>query len=686
MMLKLSLITWLLCSLAWRTTPTNCRQTRPPPTIQQLLATQLESYMDTKARPCENFYQYACGNWQLQQDQEHQEQHQPREHAQLLPSDTLEVLDHSINRQLEVVLRRNFNNTADEMEDESSEIIYEKLRHYYRSCKRLKPYNLKKYLQLLAPGNETHWPLLSRSWKRENFNWLQTLGRLRLYGLNGVLIKEQILPRWDDSVSYSIYVDKPNLMETSPMGEGAMIELLLDIGQTKRVANLLARQVDIFERKLQRLQELEDDEGPKEMQLIYLEEYMPELEWLSYMRELRRDEELDKESTLIIQNIPYMRALHQLIQNQSRETVCNYIMLKLLSFLKQHGPEEISKAECIGSLRRAMPLASSWLIGQRFHHTSKELNIQKLFRKLKKRFDGILKENRLTLPSNIVELLRDKLQKMRLQVGYAQLNDTPYIESYYEGTELATNNFYANQLSLLRLRVEQSHQLLTSSMLATDLGNVSYLMESWQSSSSSPFYVKPRNLVVVPFGMLHLPIWHSNMSSMQQHAVLGFALAHELIHGYDTSGIDYDSLGNIMGPSEEISSNQRFMQGMNCLQQQLATGSRSLNEKLADYEALRLVYETYFGSHSLHHHRKPDPEPRDPLLPQFSQRQLFFISFAQFFCGKLQSLSLQTTSHLEHAVDELRVLQTLANFEEFSREFGCERKTKMQARQRCRVW
>lgn len=698
-MLKLSLSAWLLCSLAWRTTPTSCRQTQPAPSMQELLANQLQSYMDTKARPCENFYQYACGNWQLQQhahpnqQQEEYIHQQPQEEElhvpqqpqlqqreeQLQPSDTLTVLDYALNRQLEQMLRRPAGNesAADELPQHQ---LIEKMRNYYRSCKRLKPYNLKKYLQLLPPANGTHWPLLSRNWQPEKFNWLATIGRLRLYGLNGVLLKEQVLPRWDDSSSYSLYLDKPNLADTMPMGEGAMIELLLDIGQTKRVANELARYVDAFERQLQRLQEVEDDEGPKEMQLGYLSEYMPQLQWLPYVQQLHTTAVEPLLSTLIIQNMPYMRALDELLQRQKPATICNYIMLRFLAYLKQQGPAEISRVECISSLRRAMPLAASLLIGLRFHDPASEALLNDLFDRLKERFDQVLVENRLQLQQPIVQVLRDKLQAMRVQLGFVQLNDSDFVETYYDQIDLNSHSFYTNQLQLLQLRVEQSHLLLDPDSQA-DANNVSYLAEHWQSSSSSPLYVKPRNLVLLPYGLLQLPVWHRNMSALQQHAMLGFALAHEMMHGFDSSGIDYDDVGNIMGPGEEILANSRFAQGLNCMQQQLATGSRSLNEKLADYEALRLVYETFFGADMLIDRK----EPRDPLLLQFSQRQRFFISFAQFFCGKQQTLNLHV-QHLEHAIDELRVLQTLANFEEFSREFGCERRTKMQAMQKCKVW
>ncbi|XP_023175134.2 neprilysin-1 [Drosophila hydei] len=688
-MLKLSLIAWLLCSLAWRTTPTSCHQTQPPPSVQELLANQLHSYMDLKARPCENFYQYACGNWPLQQVEEPQETQQTEQQQQsnqleqkeqLQPSDTLAVLDYALNRQLEQLLRRGVTNDSS-AEDEQIASIHQKMHNYYRACKRLKPYNLKKYLQLLPPSNCTTWPLLSRKWNPETFSWLATIGRLRSHGLNGVLLKEEVLPRWDDSSSYVINLDKPSQLETMPMGEGAIIELLLDIGQTKREANVLARQVDLFERQLHRLQDIEDDLGNMETELCYLAEIMPQLQWIAFMQELPANaagNELERPPTVIIQNVPYMRALDKFLRRYKPETVCNYIMLKLLAYLKQQGPAEISRVECVASLRRAMPLAASLLIGQRFHDPSSEPLVSDIFRRLKRRFGQLLSENRLQLKQPIVRVLHEKLDAMRFQLGFLQLNETSYVEEYYDPVELNSQGFYENQLSLLRLRVERNHELLALGNQFNG-NNISYLTERDLSSSLSPFFELPRNLVLVPYGFLQLPVWHRNMSELQQHAVLGFILAHEIVHGFDNHGIVYDSVGNLMGPSEEILASPRYNQSINCIEQHVATGSKSLSEKMADYEAMRLVYETFFGE-NFSVDRK---EPRDPLLPQFSQRQLFFISFAQFFCGKQQSLNAQ---HLEHAVDELRVLQTLANFEEFSREFGCEKRTKMQAKKKCRVW
>ncbi|XP_017079524.1 membrane metallo-endopeptidase-like 1 [Drosophila eugracilis] len=681
-MVTLSLVACLIFSLSWRTTLTTCRQTVASRSIKQSLAEQLLSYIDPKARPCENFYQYACGNW-LQQHQQHHSPHhrhwarwvRGREHyqTQLLPSHTLGLIDHSVNKKLALLLRNR---------NESSYIL-EQMRLYYRYCKRLKPYNLKKYINLLPPTNCTQWSV-GRGWSPERFDWISTLGRLRLHGLNGVLLREDVLPRWDDSRSYSIYVNKPSRHETLPMGQGAMIELLLDIGLTKRKANALARMVDDFERKLHRLQELEDDEGAHEMQLGYLDTYLPQLRWLSFMRQLSIDFDLDLHSTLFIENIPYLKALCKLVDEESPDTVCNYIMIKWLAFLKQEGPSDISRDGCIASLRRAMPLTSSWLVGQQFSDPESESNVRSLFQRLKGRFAQILAKNQMRLSQPILHILQQKLHAVRMQLGFFQSEEMEYVEQYNDRVNLSGHSFYANQLLLLRLRVEENHNLLSSNLTNSTRSSIRYLTESWEASNSSPLYIRPRNLLFIPYGLLQLPVWHRNITDLQRYAVMGFALAHEMAHGFDLSGMDYDAQGNIIGPVEEIGDNRQFQLGLNCLQQQMTTGSKWIDETLADYVALRLTYESFFDS------RADTQKPSDLVKPQFSQRKLFFITFAQIFCGRtaVSTMTSQSEDHLKHAVDELRVMQTLANFDEFSKEFNCDTRhsVKMQFSPQCRLW
>lgn len=353
-----------------------------------------------------------------------------------------------------------------------------------------------------------------------------------------------------------------------------------------------------------------------------------------------------------------------------------------------------------------------------------------LFENLKETLIKIINKNRLQLPQMVVRMQLKKIESMQMRIGISSKNFT--INDYnlhYERVVLNPNNFYANQLSLLRLNVEYNHETLDrintiqqpdavgafiredlstdSAIISASMANNNNPLTRWMlggGSLSSPFYIKSRNLIVVPYGFLQMPVYHQNLSDLYKYSIFGFNLAHEMMHGFDASGIDYDSGGNLMGPSEEIAANQRFIQGLRCMQNELAIGSRNLNEKLADYEGIRLVFTAYFNNNQLivtnNYRNGSTPYNQDVVddgiaadnqtnaarpSTHLQPQQLFFVNFAQFFCGKVHP-KLRQTAYLEHAMDELRVLQTLANFEEFSKAFQCERRDKMQSRHRCHLW
>ena len=99
-------------------------------------------------------------------------------------------------------------------------------------------------------------------------------------------------------------------------------------------------------------------------------------------------------------------------------------MLKFLAFLKQQGPAEISKTECIASLRRVMPLAMSYLVGQHYYkqNDSNDAVIGQMFQQLKSKFSEKLQTNRLQLSAPIVQLMVQKIEAMTLQIGVTPRN------------------------------------------------------------------------------------------------------------------------------------------------------------------------------------------------------------------------------------------------------------------------
>ena len=76
-----------------------------------------------------------------------------------------------------------------------------------------------------------------------------------------------------------------------------------------------------------------------------------------------------------------------------------------------------------------------------------------------------------------------------------------------------------------------------------------------------------------------------------------------------------------------------------------------------------------------------------PSLPDVDVDKLFFLNFAQVWCGAARPEALRSKLKTAvHAPGKYRVLGTLANSEDFARVFQCEEKKKMNPDNKCKVW
>lgn len=80
------------------------------------------------------------------------------------------------------------------------------------------------------------------------------------------------------------------------------------------------------------------------------------------------------------------------------------------------------------------------------------------------------------------------------------------------------------------------------------------------------------------------------------------------------------------------------------------------------------------------------PEARLPGL-NYTPEQLFWLSFANAFCTKARPeyLKLIITTD-EHSPAMFRVIGSLSNIPEFSRDFHCSHNTKMNPKKKCVLW
>ncbi len=201
------------------------------------------------------------------------------------------------------------------------------------------------------------------------------------------------------------------------------------------------------------------------------------------------------------------------------------------------------------------------------------------------------------------------------------------------------------------------------------------------------YYDPSQNKMVFPAGILQTPFYQVDHGVAVNLGAIGMVIGHELTHGFDDQGAQYDAVGNLKNwwqPETE----QRFKDRTRCVVDQYSkypAGGRTVNgaltagENIADIGGLKLALAAYRGLRAT---------ATDTLVADgFTEDQQFFLGFAQTWCDKLRpeyEASLVLTD--PHSPAQWRVNGTLTATPEFGKAFSCKVGAKLRPANACVVW
>ena len=202
-------------------------------------------------------------------------------------------------------------------------------------------------------------------------------------------------------------------------------------------------------------------------------------------------------------------------------------------------------------------------------------------------------------------------------------------------------------------------------------------------------YNPARNFITFPAGILQPPFYDPNADDAYNYGGIGMVIGHEMSHGFDDQGAKFDAAGNLRnwwterdlenfrGRAECIADQyEEFVveRGLN-IQGKLVTG-----EAIGDLGGLTLAYRAF--------QKSLDGKPRT-AIDGFTPEQRFFLGFAQIW-GENMAIEEQRRRALAdpHAQGPFRVNGTVANMPEFARAWNCAPGTKMVRAEgeRCSIW
>lgn len=189
--------------------------------------------------------------------------------------------------------------------------------------------------------------------------------------------------------------------------------------------------------------------------------------------------------------------------------------------------------------------------------------------------------------------------------------------------------------------------------------------------TNNAYYNPTQNEMCFPAGILQPPFFDEKADDAANYGALASTIGHELTHGFDDEGRQYDQDGNLKGwwSDDDV---KRFQERAELVAKQYDAyeplpglhidGHQTLGENIADIGGLRVSYEAF---------KLATANKKLAEIDGFTPEQRFFIAFAQGWRTnqRPEQLRLGVTSDV-HSPVRWRVLGPVANFPEFYDAFG----------------
>lgn len=210
------------------------------------------------------------------------------------------------------------------------------------------------------------------------------------------------------------------------------------------------------------------------------------------------------------------------------------------------------------------------------------------------------------------------------------------------------------------------------------------------------YYDPSFNDINFPAGILQPPFFDFKADPALNYGGIGMVIGHEMTHGFDDEGSQYDGRGNLRDwwtPADH----KAFKAKTECIANEYShfeaapaqgstpaaylNGHLTLGENTADNGGLRVAYM------ALEDTLAEEGKSMEEKIQGYSEAQRYFLAFAQVWCQNETDASARQRVLVDpHSPGKWRVNGAVQNFDAFGKAFGCKKGQPMYPVHSCRVW
>ena len=196
------------------------------------------------------------------------------------------------------------------------------------------------------------------------------------------------------------------------------------------------------------------------------------------------------------------------------------------------------------------------------------------------------------------------------------------------------------------------------------------------------YYNPLNNEIVFPAGILQAPFYDPASSDAENYGGIGVVIGHELTHGFDDQGSNFDAEGNMVNwwQPEDAEAFKQLTTGLANQYSEVevlpgvhANGEYTLGENIADQGGLRVAYTAWLDSQ-----KKKGVDITAEKIDGLDPTQVFYMNFANLWANNIRDEEIARLTKLDpHSLGVNRVNVSLRNIEPFMKAFGVEPGDKM---------
>ncbi|XP_015788391.1 neprilysin-1 isoform X2 [Tetranychus urticae] len=692
----------------------------------------LES-IDDKIDPCQDFYQFACGNWLKTNPL-------PTDRLKWSPLDKLEI---RVKRQIKALFEAKNEKNLTWTPYSTAINIYERCLDKestigYKSLKRL----IKRI------GG---WPMVQSKWDSNRFEPENTSILLRtMYGLNWIFGIYLFTEGQGDKLQTYLLLDSPSFgverkylssytnnmrLQSRQLNPyrwyiESLSRLVADEGVNEKQWSNEINRIMTFEASLMEITTDMDSKVQRSIQVSQLANHYPKIRWFSLIKQIftANNIPMSSEMTIYINDHNYYLHLGDVIRKTPKRVIANYLGWRVAEHYGVYSSEEIRDLRfqfdrtflgvqqqperwefCYDMISSRLPFIIGRLYIDNYFNEKARDDLLKLIGETKRQLRFQLEDSNWLDASTKLEAL-DKLSHMIDIVGYQDwIKDNSQLERYYFEIE----NMRSEDLLDDILLMDKAKTFREFSELNQMIGREQ--MHVMSPTDVNAYNYLRRNLLSFPAALLQNPLYTYGLPPALNYGGIGWIIGHEIIHAFDSDGKRFDKYGNLRNWWSN-STFQTYLTKSSCFLDQYsqligstngANSIMTLSENIADTVGLELAFSAFkanFDSQKLtkkslfsssksilkgYNQLKHSTDTNHYLPPElikFTPEQLFFLSFAQIWCTNQTTENEQVRGQSRHSPEKIRVLGPLRNSQDFARAFQCQSSSPMAFDERCTLW